>query len=64
MMKRKGVPESQIDMILAIMERDPELFDRIAKEIKVMTKSGMSEEMASQRVMQKYQNELRQLAQK
>ena len=64
MMKAKGVPEDQIDMILTLMDRDPALFERIAKEIKEMKKRGMSEEIASARVMQKYQNELKQLAQK
>jgi len=63
MLKRKGVPEAQIDMLMSMMEKNPELFKKIAKEIKVKTKAGQSEMSASMEVMRKYQGEIQKLAQ-
>ena len=63
MLKRKGVPEAQIDMLMSMMEKNPELFKKIAKEIKAKTKAGQSEMSASMEVMRKYQGEIQKLAQ-
>src|SRR3989344_2858470 len=54
MLKRQGVPEGQIDMILAMMEKNPELFKKIAEEVKEKTKAGMDQTTASMFVMKKY----------
>ena len=62
MLKRQGVPEGQIDMILAMMEKNPELFKKIAEEVKEKTKAGMDQTTASMFVMKKYERELRELA--
>ncbi len=64
MMKAKGVPEDQIEMILGIMEKDPELFKKIAKETEAHVKGGMNEQMAGMKVMMKYKSELQKLMQK
>ncbi|MBP6854856.1 MAG: hypothetical protein KBD26_02945 [Candidatus Pacebacteria bacterium] len=61
MLKAKGVSDDQIDMIMTIMEKNPELFKKIQSEVEAHTKSGMNETMASMVVMKKYQSELRDL---
>lgn len=61
MLKAKGVPEDQIDMVLKMMEKNPELFKTIAKEIEEKTKGGMDQTLASVSVMKKYENELKKL---
>ena len=33
MLRTQGVPEAQIDMVLNMMEKDPELFKKISLEI-------------------------------
>ena len=61
MLKAKGVPEEQIDMTLRIMEKDPALFQKIALEIQEKIKTGKDQMSASMEVMQKYQNDIRNL---
>ncbi|MEX0935125.1 MAG: hypothetical protein WDZ70_02270 [Candidatus Paceibacterota bacterium] len=63
MMDKKGVPQSQKDMILGMMEKNPELFEKIQKEIKAKQKDGKGEMAATMEVMRKYQAELQKLAQ-
>jgi len=62
MLKAKGVPEAQVDMVLNMMEKDPELFKKIASEIQEKIKSGMDQTTASMQVMKKYESELKRLA--
>ncbi len=62
MLKAQGVPEEQIDMVLKMMEKNPELFKKIAEEIQAKIKSGMDQQSASMEVMKKYQSELQKLA--
>jgi hypothetical protein len=62
MLKAKGVPEAQVDMVLNMMEKDPELFKKIASEIQEKIKSGMDQTTASMQVMKKYEAELKKLA--
>lgn len=64
MLKKQGVPAEQIDMILGLMEKDPELFKKIAAEIEVETKKGKSQQDAAMYVMPKYQRELQALMKK
>ncbi|MCF7834195.1 MAG: hypothetical protein K9L98_02445 [Candidatus Pacebacteria bacterium] len=59
MLSSKGVPEDQINMILNLMEKNPELFQKIAKEIEEKVKGGMDQTMASMSVMKKYEAELK-----
>ena len=61
MLRTKGVPEAQIDMFIKMMEKNPELFKTIAKEVQEKVKGGMSEQDASMQVMKKYESELRKL---
>jgi len=61
MLRSKGVPEAQIDMFVGMMEKNPELFQTIAKEVQEKVKGGMSEQEASMQVMKKYEAELKKL---
>jgi hypothetical protein len=61
MLKAKGVSDEQIDMFLKMMEKDPDLFQKIALEIKAKVDSGMNEMEAGREVMQKYEKELKNL---
>jgi hypothetical protein len=61
MLKAQGVPEAQIDMVIAMMEKNPELFKKIAEEIQSKIKGGMDQQTASVEVMKKYESELKKL---
>jgi len=62
MLRTQGVPEAQIDMVITMMEKNPELFKTIAEEIQAKIKSGMDQNTASMEVMKKYESELKKLA--
>jgi hypothetical protein len=61
MLRTQGVPEAQIDMVIAMMEKNPELFKTIAEEIQAKIKGGASQQSAAMEVMQKYEGELKKL---
>ena len=61
MLKAQGVPEEQIDMVINMMEKNPELFKIIATEIQQKVKAGMDQQTASIEVMKKYEAELKKL---
>lgn len=62
MLRTQGVPENQIDMVINMMEKNPELFKTIAEEIQEKMKQGKDQNAASMEVMQKYQDELKKIA--
>lgn len=59
--KMKDVPEAQRDMMLALMEKNPEFFKKIGDEVKQRTKAGESEMAATMVVMRKHQAEFQRL---
>ena len=61
MLRTQGVPESQIDMVLNMMEKNPDLFKKIAEEIQGKIKKGMDQQSASFEVMKKYESDLKKL---
>jgi hypothetical protein len=61
MLRTQGVPEAQIDMFITMMEKNPELFKTIAKEVEEKVKGGMSQQDAGMQVMRKYESELKKL---
>lgn len=61
MLAKQGIPSEQIDMIIKMMEKDPELFKKIAEEIQTKIKGGMDQNTASLEVMKKYEKELKEL---
>ena len=54
----RNLPEDQKKMIQALVEQNPELFEKIAKETEALVKQGKPEMYASFEVMKKYQKEL------
>lgn len=61
--KMKDVPQEQREMVITMMEKKPELFQKIAQEVEVEVKQGKDQMAATMFVMQKYQNELKKLVQ-
>lgn len=56
--KMKDVPADQQEMIMAMLEKNPELFTKIAGEIQAKVKSGKDQMAAAMEVMQAHQAEL------
>ena len=55
----KNVPADQKEMIMTMVEKDPALFEKIAKELQEeMKKNGNNQMAAAMKVLPKYQNEL------
>ncbi len=54
----KNVPEAQRAQILAMVEKDPKLFEQIAKEIQEETKKGKNQMAATMAVLPKYREQL------
>lgn len=59
--KLKGVPQEEQDKIISMVEKNPELFQKIAQEAQEKMKSGKDQMSAMMEVMQKYQSELKSL---
>lgn len=57
----KGVPDDQIDMFITIVEKNPELFKKIAEEIKAKVSQGMGQQDAAMKVMEAHKEELTKL---
>ena len=57
--KMKDIPEDQQDKIIGAIEKNPELFQKIAVEVQEKMKGGMDQMTASMQVMQKYQDQLK-----
>jgi DNA-binding ferritin-like protein len=55
----KDVPEDQQQMIMEMVETNPELFEKIAKEMKAeMDSNGNDQMAAAMKVLPKYQQEI------
>jgi hypothetical protein len=57
----KGLPQDQQDLLAKAVEKNPELFAKISKEIEVLKKQGKPEMYASLDIMKKYQKEMQKL---
>ena len=66
MIKRqlKGMPEGEIDRIVELVGKHPEIFKKIGDQIKAKVKSGRSEQAATMEVMRAHQSELQKILQK
>jgi len=62
MLKGQGASDDQIDMLIKMMEKNPELFKTIAKEIQEKMKDGGDQMTGGMEVMKKYEEELKKLA--
>jgi len=54
----KDAPAEQRELIMTLMEKNPELFEKIAMEIQAEIKAGKDQMSAAMKVMPKYQKEL------
>lgn len=55
----KNAPPEQKEMIMALMEKDPAVFEKIAKEMQEeLKKNGNNQMAAAMKVLPKYQKEI------
>lgn len=55
----KNVPEDQQQMIMEMLEKDPDLFEKIAKEMQTELKNNGNNQMAAaMKVLPKYQQQI------
>jgi TRAP-type C4-dicarboxylate transport system substrate-binding protein len=57
----KGLPKDQQELILKAIEKNPKLFEKIAKETEDEVKKGKNQMYAAFEVMKKYQKELQEV---
>ncbi len=57
----KDMPKDQAEMLEAMVEKNPDLFMKIAKETKELVKGGKDQMVATMEVSKKYRKELEQL---
>jgi hypothetical protein len=55
----KDLPKDQQDMWMALIEKNPKLFEDIAKDMQAEMKNGANQMAAAMKVMPKYQAQLR-----
>jgi predicted DNA-binding protein len=56
--KMKNVPPEQQEKILAMIEKNPDFFQKIALEVQEKVKQGKDQMAATMEVMTKYQSDL------
>lgn len=61
MLKQSGAPEDQIEAIIAMVKKNPELFKQIAEEVQERVKDGKSQMEAVMEVMMNHKDELEKL---
>lgn len=59
----KGVPKEEQDKIFAMLEKDPELFQKIGSEVEKEVKNGKDQMSATMEVVKKYESDLKRLMQ-
>ncbi len=57
----KDIPEEQRNKIIAIVEKNPEFFERLALDIQERIANGMTQEEATVRVLASNQDEMKKL---
>lgn len=57
----KGMPKEEQEKLLAMLEKDPDLFMQIATEIQAEMKKGKDQMAAAMAIMPKYQSKLQAL---
>ena len=60
----KNVPESEQEMILDMVEKNPDFFENIAAELEEGLKSGKDKQTVAMEIMQKHKSELAKLMKK
>jgi len=57
--KMPNVSDADVDKLLGVVEKNPELFQKIGKEVQEKVKGGKDQMSATMEVMQKYQGDLK-----
>lgn len=57
----RNLPKDQQELIMRMIDKNPALFEQIAKEIKELTDKGKPEMYATFEVMQKHQKEMQEI---
>lgn len=57
----KDAPAEQKELIMTLMEKDPDLLQKISKEMQAEIKSGKDQMTAAMKVMPKYQAQIQAL---
>lgn len=60
-LKAAGVSDEQLDMILALVEKNPTFFQKIQNEVEMKKKQGIGEQAAMMTVMREHQAELQKI---
>ena len=55
----KGVPQEEQDRVLGMLEKNPELFQKIAIEIQEEMKRGTDQMSATMKIVKKYESDLK-----
>ena len=55
----KNVPADVQDKLLDLIEKNPELFQKLAMELQEMVKGGMDQQTAMMKLAMKYKDELK-----
>jgi hypothetical protein len=57
----KGVPQADQDKVFAMLQKNPELFQKIAAEVQEEMKKGKNQMAATMEVVKKYEKDLKSL---
>ncbi len=60
--KMKDVPKEQRDMVVALIEKNPDFFAKLAQEIQVEIQGGADQMTATMNVMKRHETEIRSIA--
>jgi len=55
----KGIPEAEQEKMIAMVQKNPELFQKIALEVQAQMKGGKDQMAATMEVMKKYEADLK-----
>lgn len=57
--KMKGVPQAEQDKIFNMLEKNPDLFQKIGLEVQEEMKKGLDQMTATQNIVKKYETDLK-----
>lgn len=60
-LKAAGVSDDQMDMILELVEKNPDFFKKIQTQVEMKKKQGVSEQAAMMTVMREHQAEFQKI---
>ncbi|TSC70767.1 MAG: hypothetical protein CEO12_143 [Parcubacteria group bacterium Gr01-1014_46] len=59
--KMKGVPQAEQEKIFSMLEKNPQLFEKIGLEVQEEMKKGLDQMTATMNVVKKYESDLKSL---